>query len=113
MRLGIELTENLSSVFTEYLRQWRLFAAGMALGLPWGAPVSGLVTFTGGYAKLIVFGLIAAAIIDSFGCTYHAGYASAVSQRSVKYEEREAEIAKATAAGIPPPGAGQRTGQGD
>ncbi|WP_141245896.1 hypothetical protein [Mesorhizobium sp. WSM3862] len=55
---------------------------------------------TGGYARLIVYGLVAAVIVGAFGYTYHAGYASAAGAWSAKYEHREAEIAKATAAEI-------------
>ncbi|RWB65445.1 hypothetical protein [Mesorhizobium sp.] len=57
-----------------------------------------LDTLTGGYASLIKYGIIAAAIATAFGYTYHLGSSHTAAVWSAKYEKREAEIAKATAA---------------
>ncbi|TGQ19343.1 hypothetical protein [Mesorhizobium sp. M00.F.Ca.ET.217.01.1.1] len=53
-----------------------------------------------GYASLIKYVLIAAAIAATLGYTYHLGSANTAAIWSAKYEHREAEIAKATAAEI-------------
>ncbi|MGB3899826.1 MAG: hypothetical protein WA973_14900 [Mesorhizobium sp.] len=52
---------------------------------------------TGGYARLILYGLAALAIVAAFGYTYHAGYSRAAATWEAKYELREAAIRKATA----------------
>lgn len=57
-----------------------------------------LDTVTGGYASLIKYGLLAALIVGAFGYTYHLGSAHATATWSARYDKREADIAKATAA---------------
>lgn len=59
-----------------------------------------LDTLTGGYASLIKYGLIVAAVIAAFGYTYHLGSAHTAAIWTAKYEHRETEIANATAAEI-------------
>ncbi len=55
-----------------------------------------LNALTGGYASLVVDGLILVAIIAAFGWTYHAGYASAAAKWQLKYDQREVAITAAT-----------------
>jgi hypothetical protein len=50
---------------------------------------------TGGYARLIMYGLLAAAIAASYGWTYHAGSAASTARWSLKYDQREAAITEA------------------
>ncbi|RUW52992.1 hypothetical protein EOA32_10945 [Mesorhizobium sp. M1A.F.Ca.ET.072.01.1.1] len=55
---------------------------------------------TGGYASLIKYAAICLIIVAAFGYTYHLGSSHTAAVWSAKYEKREAEIAKATAAEI-------------
>ncbi|RJT32811.1 hypothetical protein D3227_25770 [Mesorhizobium waimense] len=55
---------------------------------------------TGGYASLVLYAIAAAAIAAVLGWTYHLGYDKAETKGTAKYEQREVEIAKATAAEI-------------
>jgi len=52
------------------------------------------------YLRLILYGIAALAIIGAFGYTYHRGYTAASATWQAKYELREAEIVKQTAAEI-------------
>ncbi|TPJ86971.1 MULTISPECIES: hypothetical protein [unclassified Mesorhizobium] len=55
---------------------------------------------TGGYAKLIIYAIAAAAIIGAFGYTYHAGSAHTAAAWQLKYDQREVAITAATNAEI-------------
>lgn len=55
---------------------------------------------TGGYAKLIIYAIAAAAIIGAFGYTYHAGGAAHDKAWQLKYDQREVAITSATNAEI-------------
>lgn len=50
---------------------------------------------TGGYASLIVDGLIVLAVVAAFGWTYHYGYSSAAAAGQLKYDQREVTITEA------------------
>lgn len=71
------------------------------VGLCAGHEIMNLLdTLTGGYASLIKYGVLAAVIVGAFGYTYHLGGVHKEAVWSAKYEKREVEIAKATAAEI-------------
>lgn len=57
-------------------------------------------TLTGGYASIILYGIAALAVAAVLAWTYHAGYASAASKWSLKYDKREVAIVAATNAEI-------------
>ncbi len=59
-----------------------------------------LDTLTGGYASLIVYAIIAAAVIAAFGYTYHSGSAHTAAIWQLKYDQREVAIVAATNAEI-------------
>lgn len=59
-----------------------------------------LDALTGGYASLILYGLAALAVVAVLGYTYHAGYSRADAAWSLKYDQREVAITKATNAEI-------------
>ncbi|MBZ9921786.1 hypothetical protein LB579_29270 [Mesorhizobium sp. BR1-1-7] len=55
---------------------------------------------SGGYAKLNIYAIAAAAIIGAFGYTYHVGYSAAATTWQLKYDQREVAITAATNAEI-------------
>ncbi|MBZ9943422.1 hypothetical protein LB533_20255 [Mesorhizobium sp. BR1-1-13] len=59
-----------------------------------------LDTLTGGYASLIVYGLAALAVAAVLAWTYHLGSTHTAAVWSLKYDQREVAIQKATNAEI-------------
>jgi hypothetical protein len=55
---------------------------------------------TGGYGRLVIYGLFAMAIAASYGYAYHLGSSRTAAAWSLKYEQREVDIKAATNAEI-------------